>query len=81
MPRRLRLTPRQLDVLIGYIETGSIKLAAERVGIREATARQHLSLAYRRLRVRTAVQAVWIARRELAARGVHTEHLSIYRER
>lgn len=77
MGRRHRLTPRQVDILVGYLETGSIKAAAERAGIREATARQHLSAAYRRLRVRTAVQAVWIARRELAARGIDIEQLSV----
>lgn len=76
MPRR-RLTPRQIDVLVAYLETGSIKSAAQRTGISESTARQHLSSAYRRLRVRTAVQAVWIARRELAARPIDIEHLSV----
>jgi DNA-binding NarL/FixJ family response regulator len=75
------LTPRQLDILVGYLETGSIKAAADREGIRESTARQHLSLAYRRLGVRTAVQAVWIARREIAARSIDIEQLSDYRSR
>jgi DNA-binding CsgD family transcriptional regulator len=55
-PARQQPTRRQLEVLRAYIAFGSIA-AAPVLGIRETTARQHLSGLYRRTGCVNAAQA------------------------
>jgi DNA-binding NarL/FixJ family response regulator len=57
-------TPRQLWVLIVYIETGSRRAAAERLGVSEDTVRNTLAAIRHRLRVDTSVQAFAVAVRD-----------------
>jgi DNA-binding CsgD family transcriptional regulator len=64
-PRLPRLTPREIDCLRAYAETGDYRAAAERIGIGESTMRSHLAKARRRLDVQATVVAVWKARRLL----------------
>lgn len=53
-------TERQEEATMrAYIRTGSIKEAAEQMGIAETTARQRLMAYYRRLGVRNGVQAAY----------------------
>ncbi len=59
MAVRQRPTRRQLEVLQAYIATGSIALAAHRLEINEATARQHLSELYRRTACLNVAQAAY----------------------
>jgi DNA-binding CsgD family transcriptional regulator len=47
-------------VLRAYVGSGSIKLAAHRLGISESTARQHLAGLYRRIGCENAVQAAYL---------------------
>lgn len=56
-PPRQRPTRRQVEVLHAYILAGSVAVAAHKLGIRESTARQHLSGLYRRTGCQNAVQA------------------------
>jgi transposase len=60
---RVQLVPRrELVTLCAYLQTGSHKAAAHRLGISESTSRQRLS----RLEERVgATQAVWRLRAEL----------------
>ena len=58
-PVRQRPTRRQLEVLRAYIATGSIALAAHRLEITDATARQHLSELYRRTGCLNVAQAAY----------------------
>jgi DNA-binding NarL/FixJ family response regulator len=58
---------RELVTLRAYLETGSHKAAAHRLGISESTSRQRVSLLLARVGARNAAQAVWALRRELDA--------------
>lgn len=61
MPRHSRewSQRREEATMRAYIRTGSIKEAAEQMGIAETTARQRLMAFYRRLGLRNAVQAAY----------------------
>lgn len=58
---------RELITLLAYLETGSHKAAAHRLGISESTCRQRISLLLRRVGARNAAQAIWHLRAELNA--------------
>lgn len=58
---------RELVTLLAYLETGSHKQAAHRLGISESTCRQRVSLLMQRVGAGNAAQAVWALRRELEA--------------
>ena len=58
---------RELVTLLAYLETGSHKAAAHRLGISESTARQRVSQLLRRLGACNAAQAVWELRGQLEA--------------
>ncbi len=62
-----RATPprRELVTLLVYLDAGSHKAAAHRLGISESTARQRVSLLIRRVGARNVAQAVWRLRQEL----------------
>lgn len=61
-----RLTPRQIEILRAYAETGSQKLTARRCGISPATVRVTLQNIRSRLGVATSIQAAMIVFRESA---------------
>jgi DNA-binding NarL/FixJ family response regulator len=50
-------TPRELDSLRAYIETGSVREAARSLGVHEQTVKRHLANVRSRLGVRTNAQA------------------------
>jgi DNA-binding NarL/FixJ family response regulator len=52
-----RLTPRQLEILRAYAETGSQKIAAKRCGVAPGTVRATLANIRSRLGVSTTIQA------------------------
>lgn len=56
---------RELVALVAYLETGSHKAAAHRLGISVSTSRQRVSALIRRVGGRNAAQAVWALRVEL----------------
>jgi DNA-binding NarL/FixJ family response regulator len=56
---------RELVTLLAYLETGSHKAAAHRLGISQSTSRQRLSSLMGRVGVRNAAQAAWTLRRML----------------
>lgn len=58
---------RELVTLLAYVDTGSHKAAAHRLGISPSTSRQRVSLLLGRLGVRNVAQAVWVLRRHLEA--------------
>jgi DNA-binding NarL/FixJ family response regulator len=58
MATRDDIPRRELVTLLAYLETGSHKAAAHRLGISESTARQRVSKLLRRVGVRNAAQAV-----------------------
>ena len=58
---------RELVTLMAYLQAGSHKQAAHRLGISESTSRQRVSLVMRRVGARNAAQAVWALRHELEA--------------
>lgn len=58
---------RELVTLLAYVETGSHKTAAHRLGISESTSRQRLSLLFGRVGAVNAAQAVWRLRDQLIA--------------
>jgi len=53
--------------LRAYLETGSHKAAAHRLGISESTSRQRVSQLIRRVGATNAGQAAWLLRAELEA--------------
>ena len=59
------LPRRELVTLLAYLDAGSHKAAAHRLGISESTSRQRVSQLLRRVGARNAAQAVWILRLEL----------------
>lgn len=56
---------RELLTLLAYLETGSHKAAAHRLGIADSTARQRVSKLCDRIGAKNAAQAAWRLRREL----------------
>jgi DNA-binding NarL/FixJ family response regulator len=56
---------REFVALIAYLECGSHRAGAHRLGISESTSRQRISSLIRRLGVRTTAQAVWVLREVL----------------
>jgi DNA-binding CsgD family transcriptional regulator len=59
-------TPRQVEVLATYVVTGSYKCAADELGIRYSTVRNHLVSLRIRLGVQTTPQAIYV----MTARGL-----------
>ncbi len=58
---------RELVSLLAYVEMGSHKAAAHRLGISESTSRQRVSQLIRRVGARNAAQAAWRLRQDLEA--------------
>ncbi len=58
---------REIVTLLAYVQTGSHKAAAYRLGISESTSRQRISLLCRRLGAANAAEAVWRLHDELVA--------------
>ena len=58
---------RELVTLLAYLDAGSHKAAAHRLGISESTCRQRISQLMRRVGARNAAQAVWRLRQDLEA--------------
>jgi FixJ family two-component response regulator len=58
MPNPWRLTPRQEQLLDAYIASGQVTLAAEKVGMQESTANEHLGRVKRRMGKRFLIHAV-----------------------
>lgn len=56
---------RELLTLLAYVETGSHKAAAHRLGIAEATSRRRVSRVIAKVGAENAAQAAWVLRREL----------------
>jgi transposase len=56
---------RELVTLFAYLQTGSHKAAAHRLGISESTSRQRLSRLEARVGASNSAQAVWRLRLEL----------------
>jgi len=53
------LPRRELVTLLAYLETGSHKAAAHRLGISESTCRQRVSQLMKRVGASNAAQAIW----------------------
>jgi DNA-binding NarL/FixJ family response regulator len=66
-------TQRELEVLDAYIRAGSVKAAAQDMGITEQSAKNHLASLRRRLGATNTAQAFAIAikRGFLTERGTH----------
>lgn len=62
-----RIPRRELVTLLAYLEAGSHKAAAHRLGIAESTCRQRMSSLLARIGAGNVAQAVWLLRRELEA--------------
>ncbi len=60
---------RELVSLLAYLDAGSHKAAAHRLGISESTSRQRVSQLMRRVGAMNAAQAVWRLRHELEGEG------------
>ncbi len=60
---------RELVTLLAYVDAGSHKAAAHRLGISESTSRQRVSQLIRRVGAGNAAQAVWRLRQDLEAEG------------
>jgi DNA-binding NarL/FixJ family response regulator len=58
---------RELVTLLAYLDAGSHKAAAHRLGISESTSRQRVSQLIRRVGAGNAAQAVWRLRHDLEA--------------
>ena len=58
---------RELVTLLAYLDAGSHKAAAHRLGISESTSRQRVSQLVRRVGARNAAQAAWRLRHDLEA--------------
>ncbi len=61
------LPRRELVTLLVYLDAGSHKAAAHRLGISESTSRQRVSQLIKRVGVSNAAQAVWRLRGDLEA--------------
>jgi DNA-binding NarL/FixJ family response regulator len=60
------VTQRELATLLAYLETGSHKKAAQRMGISESTCRKRVARLMETIDARNVTQAVWRLRAELA---------------
>ncbi len=60
---------RELVTLLAYVDAGSHKEAAHRLGISESTSRQRVSQLMKRVGASNAAQAVWRLRQDLEAEG------------
>lgn len=65
MSAREGIPRRELVTLLAYLDAGSHKAAAYRLGISESTSRQRVSLLMARVGARNAAGAVWRLRQEL----------------
>ncbi len=65
MTRGTQHPRRELVTLRAYVETGSHKAAAHRLGISESTSRQRVSQLMKRVGATNAAQAVWRLRQDL----------------
>ncbi len=63
--QQVRIPRRLLVTLAAYIEEGSHKAGAHRLGISESTSRQRVSQLMRLVEARTSAEAVWLLRDEL----------------
>ncbi len=61
------LPRRELVTLLTYLDAGSHKAAARKLGISESTSRQRVSQLIRRVGATNAAQAVWRLRVDLEA--------------
>lgn len=59
-----RATPKQLEMLVAYIQTGSLKEAAALLKIKEQAARHRMMAMYKRTGVKNAAQAAYLMGRE-----------------
>jgi DNA-binding NarL/FixJ family response regulator len=62
---------RELITLLAYLDEGSHKAAAHRLGIAESTCRQRIWQLIGRVGARKATQAVWRLRQQLEAEERH----------
>jgi DNA-binding NarL/FixJ family response regulator len=62
---QLAIPRRELVTLQAYLQTGSHKATAHRLGISESTSRQRLSRLEARVGAANSAQAVWLLRTEL----------------
>ncbi len=67
----------ELVTLFAYLETGSHKAAAHRLGISPSTSRQRVSRVIRAVGARNAAQAVWRLRAELEAEAEADRRTSV----
>jgi len=64
-PKPSAIPRRELLTLLAYVEAGSHKAAAHRLGVSVATSRQRISLLLGRVGALNITQAVWALRDEL----------------
>jgi len=64
-PDACAIPRRELVTLLVYLDAGSHKAAAHRLGISESTCRQRISQLMRRVGARNAAQAAWRLRQDL----------------
>lgn len=60
-------TDRELECLRAYVDTGSVRAAALRVGCQEQTLKNHLSTLRSKVGARTNAEAVFLLYPKLAA--------------
>ncbi len=60
--RHPEIPRREIVTLLAYLETGSHKGAAWKLGISESTSRQRVSQLMRRVGARNVAQVVWVLR-------------------
>jgi hypothetical protein len=70
LARRPHISRREIVTLLAYLESGSHKGAAWKLGISESASRQRMSQLMRRIGARNVAQAVWVLRTELEARPI-----------
>jgi DNA-binding NarL/FixJ family response regulator len=68
-PDACAIPRRELVTLLAYLDSGSHKAAAHRLGVSESTCRQRVSQLIRRVGARNAAQAVWRRRQDLEGEG------------
>jgi len=60
-PKLLGITPRQYEILVLLSRGHPVKTISRMLNISEATAKAHISTLYRRLKVRSRTEAVYVA--------------------
>ena len=65
------VTKLDLATLLAYVETGSHKKAARRMGITEGACRKRIARVLESVQATNVTQAVWSLRAELAALQTH----------